>query len=499
MIFLLFLAISFFIYCSNLHAGVVGDDLAVLAAVNRRSFKEVLRGPRPLPMAVFYIIFWLTGQEKKELTQVKTTCFHIVNVIMHAANAACVYYLIERIILWVGGISGETLKMVVLLSVIYFLVQPLAVNAVANISGLYSLMSTFFCLTALLSALTGHGVLFALSAMSAFLSKQDTVLLPFQTGLLLALLGISAWPYFVGPIGIVAILMATKRLRWGQKIQVSETGWPAPMAQWPYIKTFVYESMIRILKWFLGFGYELQPYPKEASWFGFALTVEALLMGTSFLWMLSPAALALLICSPWSAYIVKRLPDPIMEHRAYGLMLGMSLLAGSALALLPLWLAAIVLTAFAFTAKQRTALWAPGTLWWAAVTSEGSNNPQALLNLSSEYIHAGRLNEAKPLIAKALSLAPNAWHAWANLGTIAAKEQNATLQAAFYQRGAIRCKRFLLAWETLAKIYEGSGRYARAAACYRHLARIAYDDASRYHHMSKAHAFLLAAKMLPDV
>lgn len=476
--FLFTFLMTMLIYKRCINAGFVYDDHAVIRepGIIQGKWWDMLKwSPRSVVTASYALNFKLSGQQDVVDSElVKTRSFHLINICLHFLNTLLLFGFAFQL-----GISSWGL----LFSVGFLLVTPIAVNAVANIAGRSSLVSTSFQLLALLSIVTGHALLSVPFVVLAIFSKQDMVVLPLEISLLLLLLGNPWWwlaivvPMVMLGLGWMKFNRVRELLRPGQVIINPTTGWPPMPPYMHYMRSFVTESMMRWPRWLLGWGYSISPSVKEKSWLSFLAACGAILIVVALLFINIPlilkVGLMLFIVSPWWTYVAKQMPDIILEHRAYASCVGLALIVGYLSQYLPVPIMSAWLVMLAMKTHERAGFWTPTRLFEAAI-EDGSTKPMILLNHSSVLIAQNRLVEAAHLIEQALEEAPDVYQAWGNLGTIHAMQRNAPAMLACYRRGAMRCKRMPLAWSILVDAYDAQGRSARALAAMKHLLSLYY-------------------------
>lgn len=459
------LAAALWIYWPNIKGGMCGDDGAVLNAfyvrsgsLRRLKQERVFHNPlRLIPTVIWTVLTGLCPPQKS------TVHFHWLNIACHFTTGLLIWDLLNKL-----GLGSNAY-----LGALFFVCSPLAVNAVANISGLPSILSGLVASIILLYIMQGHIYLAILLMVGSLLIKQDLVLLPLMAGSLMLCRG--QWTG-LGLILLPLLLLCIFRKKALRNIPVisPDHGWPPLMSPVAYAKSFIVETITRMPKWFLGFGYSISPSVKEASWTQVVLKLVCLALLTVTLCWWSPMAmlgLLLILTSPWMGYVFKVMPDLILEHRAYVSLVGMSLIASAIMGHLPTLLIGVWIGVLASIARSRSRAWQPGRLWHQAI-EDGTAKPMPLLNLSSELLQQGRVQEASQLIEQALVEAPNAFHAHANIANIYAmtgQMHNAINKAKWC---AFRYPRVPQAATLCANFYERVGHTARALALYKKALRI---------------------------
>ncbi len=264
-----------------------------------------------------------------------TWALHVTNVGIHAVNAI----LVEQI--------ASSAGVPYLLAGLAFLLHPFAVNAVANIAARASLLSATFGLLAVLAAVSQHPYYIACALVLAFLAKEDGLGFAIPVLAILLWTGQNAWAFSLWAAGILVVLkylpMWKDFIRRNGDDSMAPQGLPVSLPFWEHMFTVAVETMLRVPRWFCGFG--MAPYP------GSGIPVPGLwpMMGALAVYLvvfqLPILAGILILCGPWMIYLVCPVPDQLMEYRNYSMVAGFSLLLAavpSAWILLP---ALFVLTA----------------------------------------------------------------------------------------------------------------------------------------------------------
>lgn len=461
-------------------AGLVYDDHAVIRewGIKEGRWFHLLRYSTRGVVTATYALDFLRSKQTNivDVTAVDTKSLHWTNI--------CIHILCGLLLLWLAVLLGVSFWGSVV-GAAFFMVTPLGVNAVANIAGRASLISTVFNLLVLLLIVQGHIILAVPCVILAVLSKQDMVVLPLQVAMVLAITGYPYWwlvlavPFIVVCLWMELTVKGRELLSPNQVVINPTTGWPPMPGYLSYIRSFVVESCIRWPKWLLGWGYSISPNIEERSWSSFIAACGVLLIGVFSICMWAPLILKLgfllWLISPWWSYVGKQMPDIILEHRAYASCIGLAIIVGYLSQYLPAPIISAWLVMLAMKTHERAGFWTPSLLFEKAI-EDGSAKPMILLNHSSILISQGRLAEGAALIEEVLISAPNVYQAWGNLGTIHAMDRNAPAMLACYRRGAMRCKRMPLAWSILTDAYEAQGHTVRALAACKHWIGLYWDD-----------------------
>ena len=465
MFLLIIIATCFIVYWPCLRNGLAGDDQAVLRdqAVQNGDWLSILgrwRWPIRLPLLITYAINF-------KYARGTTTLFHVSDVSLHAVCSILVYWLLRLIDL--DGLAAQVGSLV-------FATHPLTVNAVANIAGRSSTLSTMFGLIGAIAAITGMWPLALMAWLLAFLCKQDAATLPVLYGALAYLNGEAWWPFLVIPLALLIIQWKKVKAMATAVGMNTITGFNPPLANpWFALSLFV-ESCKRFPKWFIGVGNSINPSvtvptTKQAI---AAITVFILFIALSVvfgstIWL---TMLAFLLLSPWTFYAAKPLADVILEHRAYLNVVAFAILAGLLTTLIPMEWILLWMFFLAFRTIRRSAMWDTFIVWEQAI-KDGSKKPLVLLNWSSVLIKAGRLDEAEVVVKMALDEAPRVMHGWINLGQIHGLRGQVVAMHHCLLKAIKFNGRNSNAWEVLRSFYLQTGRKARVAVCERRMKQLA--------------------------
>jgi hypothetical protein len=454
-------------YHRNLKAGLVQDGLGALKAsyILNGSWKKCWLAERGLTALTYALNLKISKQLGASADNIKTLHLHLTNILIHVLNTgltACILQALGLNPLW---------------GTLYFLVTPLAVNSVADVSGRAGMLGYTFSALALIAALTGWHIVVPFLLLLAYKSKEDSLMVVPLIMAMLLYLGSAAFIIYLLVL-ISTVLVFGKRISKAlDKPSIThKSGMPPPLTEGAWIRTFTFESVRRWPQWFGGWGYSINPDVEETSWNRFGIALLCLLI-TMFMLAASGIPWVMLAMmawwlSPWWAYVaVKPLPDVILEHRAYQSILGLSIAVAGASTFIPTWILASWLTYLACVTRERAGFWKPGVLYEHAYL-DGSHKPLILLNLASAYASLGRLPEAEAIVKNVLKDIPNAFMGWAILANIYAMRGQPRVAYMYQQRAALRCPEFPMAWELLGERAESMYRRDRAMAAYRKAAML---------------------------
>jgi protein O-mannosyl-transferase len=433
--------------------------------------------------------------------------YHLTNVLLHAANAALVYFLLARLL-------GPGSALAAAFGALFFALHPLRVESVAWVTERRDVLSGVFFFSSLLAYLksaapggkTAWGpyaaslLLFAL----AVLSKESAVPLPAALLLLdvyvlgrfgRGLFGPGAgrvWlekaPFFaVSAAGAAAVLHATASLgRYGDLLtaydridpaaRLIKAAFPPSFLAW---KTAVPVGLSPL--------YEL-PLSLSLREPRLLLAVTAFLGGTTALFALRRRAPAVwagwLYCLALLSPMMGIADAPVLAADRNSYLPSLAFSLGAAGLFLKFWsrgsararafagAGALAAAACLGTlARTQTALWKdPATLWTHAVRLDPAGS-LARLYLGKTRQDEGRLAEAEELYRASLAIRPNNAYANTHLGALLVSRGRADEAAPHFERALAVLPGYADAAFALANIRLSRGKPAEAEALYRTVLR----------------------------
>jgi tetratricopeptide (TPR) repeat protein len=364
--------------------------------------------------------------------------FHALNLAVHLANAALVFYLL-RTLLSLGrqktATQGDAAdSKVALLSALLFALHPVQVEAVAWISELKGVLSTMFGLLGLLCyyrCRAGKRALTAACFVAAMLAKPSAVVFP---GIVLLvnriLLGMSLRKSAVAPalygLLLLPLLLVTKHLQPDTTLDFIPTA-SQRLAVAADALTFYFNKVLvpfplavdygrspqYVLAYLPGWRMALLAFLSMA---GLAVVVKALLR--------PPRGWYSLVACGWSIFLLSIAPvlglvpfgfqdfSTVADHYLYVPLLGVSVSVAGVLVRLSAFakssqvVAAAVLVVFAALSFAQARLWRSTESLFAQTMKV---NPKSYLGpeaVAEEHLHAGRFDQAIEWSAKALSAHP---------------------------------------------------------------------------------------------
>jgi len=127
----------------------------------------------------------------------------------------------------------------------------------------------------------------------------------------------------------------------------------------------------------------------------------------------------------------------------------------------------------ALTTRERGRAWRDSETLYRAMLVENPRDPQALFALGLRYARAGRLDEARPLFAHALEVAPQHSGVLNSMGNFARLDGDALAALRFYERAYRASTANSEALLNKAMTLDDLGRCGEARATYRQFLAIA--------------------------
>jgi Flp pilus assembly protein TadD len=383
---ILFPILALILYGPALNGEAIYDDPSVLDDAKQPQWR-VWHYPRPLTILLYRLTHVWPGTLRGH---------HVTNVLVHAVNCYLIYNVAETIGVnpWIAGLL--------------MLAHPFAVNAVAYISGLASVLSTTFGLLGCLLILQHHPLLSLLSVSMSVMAKQDGISF-FPTLILLSLT--NSQTRFAEIAGFIGLATAVPAILYYRKHFSPERearshileGFPPPMEQPDHAFTVLVHTLRLLPLWAFGFGsavkhgggIETSALHVAESYIGMALLI--------FLGWFYPIPVTLLLCGPWLVYCVFRIHEPLAEYRNYAQVAGFALLIGT----LPLLLSVVAIGWFGYRTRSFSATYRTAIGFWTEATRTGlGDRSLAWHNLGGHYMSAGKLQEAEEAAAQAVKLNP---------------------------------------------------------------------------------------------
>ena len=349
-------ALAFGVYVNSLGSGYAFDDYLILvrnpharawpgigAFVSRDYFTVANElSYRPLVTLSYYFDFCILNGGR---AQGRPFVHHLVNSLLHAANAALVLLLLLRL-----GAKAT----VAFMAAAVFAVHPVATEAVDAIAFREDLMALLFTLLALLTraaALRARGwprvlgfVAMALCAAAGALSKETALLLPLMA-LLLDFASRAPRPSRTAKwgsvLGLAVVSAAALVVRFGSM----RSGLEGTVAVWGGSRWSAFLGTCRVMAEYgrlmlfpFGLTHEWRPTPgHELPWTaaagGVAFVLGAAGTGLYWAWRWRPGAFAVGWAALWLLPVSNMAPiaNPMAERYLYGALIGFGLVLAVAL------------------------------------------------------------------------------------------------------------------------------------------------------------------------
>jgi tetratricopeptide (TPR) repeat protein len=474
------LVIAFAVYAPSLNGDFVFDDRTLPMM---RPDAPTLRlrydwlGARPLLMLTYWLNYKSSG--------IDPAAYHAVNLVLHAACAVLVFFVLRRILEW-AGIAVKERFGTALFGAALFLLHPVQTEAVSYIASRSENLSVFFFLAALTLFVyrrnaavgfpTALGILVLyLCAMS---SKEHTAMLP--AVLLLTDYfwnpGFSSkgiwrnWKLYV-PIACGAVagaLLFRSYLRAG-----SNAGFALKDFTWyQYLFTQFRAICVYLRLFLLPFGQSVDyafPVSHNLLEYGalfYGIFLLALLICAVYYRKRYPVAcygflMALLLLAPTSS--VMPIKDTLAERRMYLPFLGFALIACDLVTRIRIrksYLMAAeagICIILAVLTYQRNGVWVSMESLWHDAYRKNPENPRALMGLGDGYAAEGKCAAAVPYFQKAVQLDPEYRNVFNLAGAYDCAGQAG--EALVGYQNALKIKPSADAWVHIALLQMKKGQY----------------------------------------
>jgi Flp pilus assembly protein TadD len=474
---------------------------------------------RPLLNLTFALNYALSG--------LRPWSYHLVNVLLHAANAA----LAAALFLWIARRCGAANpRRWALVSAALFAVTPMAVETAAYVSSRSTLLASFFVLAALLLALPSLegrasprrlGGALAVFGMG-LASKEEAASLPVYLLVLDLFFVAGQRPREVARrYRIHAPFLALPALGLLARRAVTDRWLPPPSVEsWRYLLTqaaafpgYFLRALIPVDPAFYR-GVPAATWPPGTATVVGLLACGALLGAAAFLWRrysLLAFAVAWLAAGLLPSSSLVPLKEMVVDHRAYLGGAGALLLLGSWIVVVPRWRVVALVLVSLLAARSIHYEWVladPVRAWGDAVRRASASaeahmglgeayaaradpraerelvrsvtldgrSPRGWANLGALYAESGRMAEAERVMREATARAPSDARLHDNLGLILqalGREDDAALEweAAVRSRPPLAQPRVRLAAVLISR-----GDKERARALLEEALRLEYDE-----------------------
>jgi Flp pilus assembly protein TadD len=450
--------------------------------------------------------------------------YHLVNLAVHVLSGFMVFFLsaamLERLSPPSPGAGGEegggTRRLVALFAALVFVAHPIQTQAVTytiqrytSMAALFYLSSLFFYLKARTPGPEGggrivflHYGLFALSAVLAFLSKQNAASLPLavlaveyffvdRTGkgwlgkIPWIILGFALWAAFVFlSLGVFDSLSGKGVLEDLARRSVETE----LVGRWTYLFT-QFNVLVEYLRLFVfpaGQSVDyIYPFHRTffSGWTPLAFLFLLVLLGAAAvlrkrLPVLSFGILWFFITLSVESSIFP-IRDALFEHRLYLPLFGFAFALSDGVfrifrrrEIAAVVLLAILVTALAVAAHARNEVWRDGIALWTDVLAKNPRNVRGWNNLATVLADAGRMEEAKKALDKAFEIKPDYELGRANLATILLMENEPARAEEVFLAVLKQSPSNLRARTGLGEALRKEGRLEEAAAQFEEVLRL---------------------------
>ena len=427
--------------------------------------------------------------------------YHVVNVLLHVANAVLLFLLLKRFVeRWIAIAAASI-----------FLVHPIQTSAVLYVYERSTLLACFFSLLGLI-ALAERRVGWAVVSFTlAFEGKESAIAVPLALAILPSPFGrgqrvedapgeghkswqilrpspfLEASPYrarasrplsrgegiryralfVLGAALLSAFALGVLVLFNERTVGIGAAARTSPF-QYLLIETRVVYTYLRLLVF---------PYPQSLEYdfheFGGILAAGGIvLIIAAGYWLyrngnerLRVAGLCILaffiLLAPTSSLVPSA--DAAFEHRLYLPMLAFSLFAASLLASIPQrnLVAAATLIGLAALTIGRERIWSSDIALWEDTVRKAPGKARVWFNLGGAYLNTDP-NKARAAFLRALELQPHFTEALYDLGLIEQTKQNWNMALAYYDKAVAEQPTYWPAWNNMANTWFVMGQHDRA-------------------------------------
>jgi tetratricopeptide (TPR) repeat protein len=398
--------------------------------------------------------------------------YHVVNVLIHIANAVLLFLLLGRFFeRWIAVAAAAV-----------FLVHPIQTSAVLYIYERSTLLACFFSLLALIAIAErriGWAVVFF---VCAFEGKESAVAVPLVLALLDVVASFSprsasdehglkpATTYSRVALFFGVAIMAIAGLALLLYLNERTVGLGAAEQTTPLryflTETRVVFTYLRLLAvpWTQSLEYDFQNAGGVLSVLG---VIAVVLIGwlcyrSKRFWIPGLCILAFFILlAPTSSIIPSA--DAAFEHRLYIPMIAFALFAATLFARIPRRsvVTAAVLIALAILTVRRETVWSSDIALWEDTAQKAPGKARVWFNLGGAYLTADT-DRARAALLRALELQPHFTEALYDLGVIEQGKKNWNMALAYYERAVAEQPTYWPAWNNMANTLFALGQHDRA-------------------------------------
>lgn len=506
---ILIVGVGFLLYSNSLHTGFHFDDeyfikrLASSLTLHPLGMVWKVGKLRFIPLFTFVLNYHLSGSQPFS--------YHLVNVIIHILTSLLVYWFVLltlRTPAMQGNPVGHHAHAIALFSSLIFLCHPLQTQAVTYISQRFTSLSTLFYLAALIlyiKARVGHRpfyyLLLILAMGAAFLSKENTVTLPFVIIVYEAVFfGISKRDVkkiilLTSAIAAVSVALLVYNPKLDSPLTKGKPilaridyatrppahDFPTSISRKDYSLTQinVLRSYLRLLylpiSQNIDYDYPVSRSAADPATVGSAILLAALLVFAAFVFKRQRI---ISFCIAWFFITVSvessiiPLPDVIAEHRLYLPLVGFSLFTVLGFYLLiqnKRWRTTVLTSCvlvLSLLTYNRNRVWQDNVTLWRDTVKKSPNKLRPYNNLGCAYGDIGKHDEAIAVFQKVISLSPPNAVMYSNLATAYMSKGDYGTAIAYYQKALGISHRKLSIYGKLAEAYFNKGDYDNAVTYY---------------------------------
>jgi Flp pilus assembly protein TadD len=469
-------AVAIVVYAPSLAGGFLYDDIPIL--VDNRRIQDIANLGAILRYEPARPLLGLTWALNYAVAGTTAWPYHLVNILIHAANAA----LLASLFAWLARRSDGRITMgAATFAACFFAATPMAAETVAYVASRSSALSTLFSLAALRLALpalangrrTRRWWLALGFFVLALLTKEEAACVPlvllfadrfFVDGMSRARLALHAPFWMIPAIGLVARRAATGE--WLPEAVIPRGVYA--LTQLAAFPGYLLRAVVPFDPAFFR-GHAPASWPPSAATTIYAMVGIALLALAA--WGLRRRALYALAILWMAAALVPSstlvpLREMVVDHRAYFGGVGVALALG-----VVLWtperryFAAVVLVLMAARSWHYQHVLADPVRAWQDAVRHAPNSGDAWRALAEAYGQRGD-PRAESALRRSMAEAPRDARGWANLGVAYAQsgrwaEATAALQSAIRVDPADARLH-----DNLGLVLEAQGRFNEAAAAY---------------------------------
>jgi Tfp pilus assembly protein PilF len=387
--------------------------------------------------------------------------YHAVNVLLHAANAVLLAFLVGRFASRWVAIAAATL----------FLVHPIQTEAVLYIYQRSLLLACFFSLLGAIALAERKTFLAVLFFFLAFEGKESAIAVPVAIALLcqpretkdrrlrIALV-VGAVMLGLFTLGLLAYLQEKT-----VGLYAAQTGEPFAylLAQSRVIYTYLRLLVFPIPQ---SLEYEFSgPFTVFPAIGLLAILVAAVWLSRREEWRVTGLSILgfFILLAPTSSIIPSA--DLAFEHRLYLPMLAVSIGAANLAAKLPkrTMVGTVVLVLLAFVTVRRGEVWSTDVALWEDAVRKAPGKGRAWFNLGGAYLDA-QPEKARTALLRSLELEPNRVEAIYDLGLLEQRTGNYDKALAYYRRASDQNPRYWPAWNNIGNTLFSMGRREESIA-----------------------------------